>query len=429
MATIAHGCEWDARLHERSTNCAGSAPSALPRVLMITHRTPFPPDKGDRIRTYNVLRFLASVSRVDLATLADEPVSDHVERGLRELANRVEIVRCDSPLRWMRAGLSALRGRSATEGLFASRALARRVELLLASQTYDLILAVCSSMAQYVPRKIAGRAKVVVDLIDVDSQKWFDYAAASTGWRRRAYAMEGRRVRRLESDLAQRCDQLVVTTEAEAECFRSFQPNGRVAAVANGVDFEYFRPDPAAAEAPHSCVFVGALDYRPNVDAMEWFCSSVWPTVRTRCPEARLSIVGRRPVPAIQKLAELPGVEVIADVPDVRPYLAGAAVAVAPLRIARGVQNKVLEAFAAGKAVITSPQALEGLEASRDRHVVQAREEREWVEALVRLWNDSEERRRLGAAARSYVVERHSWVCCLAPLKGWLARGGSTVSE
>jgi sugar transferase (PEP-CTERM/EpsH1 system associated) len=426
MTTLAKDRESEARVLERTTERAERSPSPLPRVLMITHRTPFPPDKGDRIRTYHVLRFLASVARVDLATLADEPAPDHVVRGLRELADRVEIVRCDTPLRWMRAGLSALRGRSATEGLFSSPELGRRIETLLVSDEYDLILAVCSSMGAYVPRKIAGRAKVVVDLIDVDSQKWFDYAAASTGWRRRAYAMEGRRVRRLESALAQRCDQILVTTEAEAECFRSFQPNGRVAAVPNGVDFDYFRPDPTAAEAAHSCVFVGALDYRPNVDAMEWFCASVWPAVRARSPEARLSIVGRRPITSIQKLAEFPGVEVIADVPDVRPYLSGAAIAVAPLRIARGVQNKVLEAFAAGKAVVASPQALEGLEATVDRHVVQAHEEREWVDAILRLWGDSAERRRLGVEARSYVVERHSWDRCLAPLAAWVQEGGAT---
>jgi sugar transferase (PEP-CTERM/EpsH1 system associated) len=220
----------------------------------------------------------------------------------------------------------------------------------------------------------------------------------------------------------------LVTTDAEAQCFRSFQRHGRVKSVSNGVDFEYFQPESTAAEVPHSCVFVGALGYRPNIDAMEWFCSSVWPSLRARCSQARLSIVGRRPVPAIQKLADLPGVSVIADVPDVRPYLAGAEIAIAPLRIARGVQNKVLEGFAAGKAVVASPQALEGLDAIVDQHVIQAHDEDSWVAGILRLWDDADERRRLGAAARNYVIERHSWDRCLAPLGAWLESGGSTVS-
>lgn len=399
------------------------APEALPRVLMVTHRTPFPPDKGDRIRTFNVLRYLAAHAHVDLATLADEPVTEENLRGLQSLARRVEIVRCDSPMRWVRAGLAALGGRSATEGLFASRELHRRIARLLADARYDLIVVVCSSMAPYIERRSAKGAATLIDLIDVDSQKWVDYAAAARGWRRWAYSLEARRVRQLEAALADRYDHIAVTTPAEAECYRAFQARGQVAAIANGVDFDYFHPTTSGVEKPQSCVFVGALDYKPNVDGMAWFCEHVWPVVRDQRPSAELTIVGRRPVAAVERLANVPGVKIVANVPDVRPYLAAAQVVVAPLLIARGVQNKVLEALAAGKPVIASPQAIEGLDVGAGIHLLQAADATQWIAALGDLWDHEGDRRRLGAAARDYVVDRHSWDRCLAPIGALLAQG------
>jgi sugar transferase (PEP-CTERM/EpsH1 system associated) len=393
----------------------------LPRVLLITHRTPAPPDKGDRIRTYNLLRYLADRARVDVAALSDEPPSADTLDELHRLADRVELVPCAPRLRWIRAGASLALGGSATAGLFRSPELKRRIARLLAAGDYDLIVAVCSSMVQYVDRRRTGRAQVLVDLIDVDSRKWFDYAAESRGWRRAAYALEGQRVQRLEAGLAGTCDRVAVTTPAEAECLRAVDPAANVAAISNGVDFDFFHPHGEAAIAPDSCVFVGALDYKPNVDGMTWFCDAVWPEVRRRRPQATLSIVGRRPVPAIERLQTLPGVSLAADVPDVRPALWAASIVVAPLRIARGVQNKVLEALAAGKPVVASPQAIQGLDVAVGEHLWQAETAGEWLAALEALWSDGDRRRRLSAAGRQYVLDRHHWDRCLAPVGDMLA--------
>jgi sugar transferase (PEP-CTERM/EpsH1 system associated) len=270
-------------------------------------------------------------------------------------------------------------------------------------------LASSSGVAQYLRLPELRGVPAVVDLVDVDSQKWLDYAAASRGPRSWLYGAEGRRVRRLEAEISRWARGVTLVSYAEARLYA-----GSATVVRNGVELEYFRPARSATEM--SCVFVGALDYRPNVDAAGWFCRHVWPRVRVLCPSGTLYLVGRRPVRAVRRLARLPGVKVIADVPDVRPYLARAAVVVAPLRIARGVQNKVLEALAMGKAVVSSPQALSGIAAEPGVHLLAADTAQDWVNAVVKLFDDGPLRQRLGEAGRDYVSEHHCWERCLEPI-------------
>jgi polysaccharide biosynthesis protein PslH len=387
-----------------------------PRVLMITHRTPYPPDKGDRIRTYQLLRFMAERAAVDLASLADEPVDKETEAVLCRLAEQVELVPVNSYTRWVRAALSLGRGRSATEGLFASRELIRIVDRWCEANSYDLIVVVCSSMAQFLPKHTNGQMTKLIDLIDVDSQKWFDYASKSFGLKRAFYQLEGRRVRALESKLQRRFDHVALTTLDEVECFREFCPDGDVLVLPNGVDYDYYHPNYDVVEAPNTCVFVGALDYRPNVEGVEWFCNVVWPQIVKSRPAARFAIVGRRPVESVCRLAGRTGIQVIADVADVRPHLWNAAVVVAPLQIARGVQNKVLEAMASGKAALVSPEALTGLTAKDGQELCVARSAAQWQSMLQQLFDDGVKRSRLGASARRHVVQHHRWDNCLLPL-------------
>jgi len=283
-------------------------------------------------------------------------------------------------------------------------------------------------MAQYLaPPEFRSTTKIV-DLVDVDSQKWFDYASSrngasrARGLRKLLYRLEGRRVRRLEAGLPEGCDYISVVTEAEVDCFRTFQPNAPIAAVPNGVDLEYFHPSEVDQSVPYSSVFVGAMDYRPNIDAVQWYSDSVWPAVIQTHPKSTFTIVGRRPTQAVRRLEDRPGIRVEADVADVRPYLWKSSLVVAPLQIARGVQNKVLEAMAAGRAVIVSPQALNGIEATPGEHLVLAESVSEWSAAIGRLFDDSALGRRLGQSARRYVQEHHSWDKCLEPFAAILDR-------
>ncbi|MCL4722402.1 MAG: glycosyltransferase, partial [Gammaproteobacteria bacterium] len=216
-------------------------------------------------------------------------------------------------------------------------------------------------MAQYLALPELEGLPVLVDLVDVDSQKWFDYARQARGWKRWMFDLEGRRMRRLEGALPQRAAALMVVSEQEAALYRSFHPTGQIHAIPNGVDLDYFRPDEGGEiPAAESCVFVGALDYRANIDGVLWFCREVWPGVRRRYPRAVFRLVGSNPVAAVHRLARLPGVQLVGNVADVRPYLREAAAVVIPLRVARGIQNKLLEALAVRKATVVTPQALEG---------------------------------------------------------------------
>jgi sugar transferase (PEP-CTERM/EpsH1 system associated) len=204
-----------------------------------------------------------------------------------------------------------------------------------------------------------------------------------------------------------------LVSDAETKLYRSFAQSGPVFTATNGVDLDFFQPRDAPSE--QACTFVGALDYKPNIDGACWFAETVWPELHRRRPELRFRLVGRRPSATILALARRPGIEVIGQVSDVRPWIGGSAVVVVPLRIARGVQNKVLEALAMAKAVIASPASLNGLAAMPGEHLLAASSPQEWIETIERLLDDAELRRRLGLAGRTYVETNHTWEKCLQP--------------
>jgi polysaccharide biosynthesis protein PslH len=278
-----------------------------------------------------------------------------------------------------------------------------------------------SSLVPYLLLPELRQVPALVDLVDVDSEKWLQYASASRAPLSWLYGLEGRRLRQLETPLPSWARAVTLVTEAELDIYRRFCAAGQVRAVTNGVDLDYFQPTSTSSES--GCAFVGALDYRPNVDGAVWFCREVWPELHRRHSQAKLALVGRRPTAAVRQLAEIPGVDLVGPVPDVRPYYAQAAVVVAPLRIARGVPNKLLEALAMGKAVVASLESLKGLKAEPGVHVLAAESPSEWQEKIDRLLNDPTLRRRLGSAGRRYVETHHRWEKCLDPLAHLLKNG------
>ncbi|HEY7424164.1 MAG TPA: TIGR03087 family PEP-CTERM/XrtA system glycosyltransferase [Gemmataceae bacterium] len=387
--------------------------SFLPNILFLAHRVPYPPDKGDRIRSFNLLRFLSRRACVHLACLADEPVEEDTMLALRSYCARVAVVPVGGRSRWLRALFSLARGRTVSEGAFDLPELGAVVRRWASETRFDVTLASASSIAPYLRLEELRDIPAVLDLMDVDSQKWFDYAATCRGPRAWLYRTEGRRLRRLEQTLSGWARAITLVGEAEADIYRQFCPDGPVHAITNGVDLDYFHPT-LPAVGP-SCVFVGALDYLPNVEGAVWFCREVWPEVLRCRPKAKFYLVGRRPAAAVQRLADLPGVELVGQVPDVRPYVAAAAVTVVPLRIARGVQNKVLESLAMSRPAIASPQTLAGLKAQPGVHLLQASSREQWQQAILALFDDPALGRRLGEAGRRYVEEHHCWERCLQP--------------
>ena len=388
--------------------------SRRPTVLFLTHRTPFPPDKGDRIRTFNVLQFLSAHADVHLACLADEPVSPEQYEGMSRLATRVGVVPIGRS-RWIHALASLAIGGTASQGAFQSSGLTNLLRSWARETRYDACLVSASSLVAYMDLPELRDTPAVVDLIDLDSQKWLDYAATS-GLKSRLYRLEGSRLRRVEKQLAPRFRAAVVVSEVEADLYRQFGPPDLIHVIPNGVDLDYFAPQ--GAPQALGCVFVGALDYKPNVLGASWFCRNVWLELVRRHPEARCQLVGRKPTKAITALASIPGVDVVGQVPDVRPYLASASVVIAPLQIARGIQNKVLEALSMAKAVVASPQAFAGIAAKAGEHLVAATDVGTWVNEIERLWKNPAERACLGVAGREFVLANHCWQTCLEPLAG-----------
>jgi sugar transferase (PEP-CTERM/EpsH1 system associated) len=393
-----------------------------PTLLYVVHRVPYPPDKGDRIRAYNLLRHLSARADIHLACLADEQVPDATLAALDRLCSRVAVVPLGRRSRWLWALRSLASGGCLSEGAFYVPRLVGVLRNWARDTDYHAALASASSVAPYLRVGTLAAVPAVVDVVDVDSQKWLDYAAAGAGPRAWVHRLEGHRLRRRERALAGWARAVTVVSEHEARLYGGFVPPDKVHAVPNGVDAEYFVPqDPG--EGGCGCVFVGALDYRPNVDAACWFARQVWPQIHERHPSARLRLVGRKPVGEVRALGSVPGVDVVGQVPDVRPHVAGAAVAVAPLRIARGVQNKVLEAMAMGRVVVASPAALAGLAQHPDLPAVRAETTDEWVRCVGELLDDASRRLRLGVAGRQYVLRHHDWGRCLAPFADLLGLG------
>jgi polysaccharide biosynthesis protein PslH len=384
----------------------------MKRLLFMAHRVPYPPDKGERTRAFHEIVALAGRFRVTVACLAHRAADFDAAAGLRPYCDRVIVRRAGGKAGLARAAWSVLSGKSATEGFFSSPDLDRDSAQAGAGAPFDLVFAYCSSM---LPHAMAAAAAArVIDLVDVDSAKWAAYAARARGPRRWLYARESRGVRALELDAVARCQAAILVSRAEAEVLG---PAGSgIIAVSNGVDTDYFAPSPPPADGAPALVFTGTMDYQPNVEGVTWFVRSVWPGLSKIAPQATFTIVGRDPVRPVRQLADVPGVRVTGAVPDVRPYLVAASVAVTPLRTARGIQNKILEAMAAGRPVVASSPALEGLDVNVGEEVLRADSPEEWQAAILGMAASPSRRQAMGAAARARVVADYTWQARMAPL-------------
>ena len=380
----------------------------MKRLLYISHRVPYPPDKGERCRAFHEVRALSRAFRVTLASLAHRPADLEAAERMRRWCDEVVAVPAGGKLGLARGAMSLLAGRSVTQGYFHSRALYRA---LRRRGRFDVVVAYSSSMLPYALAVPA--TSHVADLVDVYSEKWAAYARAAEPPKRWLYALEARGVRRLERRALDCCDAVVLVTQAEADALPA--RNGTVHAIANGVDAEYFSPSPRPDRPARGLVFTGTMDYRPNVEGVCWFARDVWPHLRRSRPDLTFTIVGRDPTRQVRELAEREGIEVTGTVPDVRPYLAAADVVVAPLRIARGIQTKVLEAMAMAKAVVASPAALAGLDVEWGRDVVAAERPEEWIARVGELLAGDTLRRQIEERARQCVLSRYRWEARLAP--------------
>ncbi len=389
-------------------------------VLYLVHRIPWPPNKGDKIRSYHILQHLATRYRVHLGTFVDDPADQSHVPELERLCASV----CARPLSGRQARLRALTGLVTGQPLtlpwYRDRTLQQWVDATLARHGIRRALVFSSAMGQYLPEGADDLLRVV-DFVDVDSDKWTQYAASKRWPMSAVYRREGRRLLDYERQLAANSHASLFVSPAEAESFRGFAPESadRVHALNNGVDAGFFTPDPARpspyAPGTRTVVLTGAMDYWPNVDAACWFAEAILPRLQAEFPELQFHVVGSRPAPQVRELAQRDGVTVTGFVDDVRPWIQHAAITVAPLRIARGVQNKVLEAMALGQPVVATPQALEGLTARPGEDLLLADDEAEAFAACVAAQLQAP-RPGLGEAARARVLADYDWTRNLAQL-------------
>jgi len=376
------------------------------RILFLAQRVPYPPHRGDKITTYHEIKHLSRSHEVVVACLADGVEDLRHDGGLKPFVRAIEAIPVSPAKARIRALASIVTGSPLTLAYYREPALFDRIRNLVRSYSFDLILAYSSSMAQYaeefndVPR--------IMQFADLDSVKWRFYAEChSIPWRW-IFALEAERLLRYERRIGTTFSHSLLCTPQEVDDFRRLIPEGRVSLVGNGVDLDYFQPSDGPT-SPSSLIFVGTLDYFPNVDGVVWFCRQILPLIRTRVPDATFTICGARPSRAIRDLGRLPGVVVTGAVPDVRPYMRGSSVCVVPLRIARGIQNKLLEAMAMGLPVVTTSAAFKGVDADRDRDLCVADEPELFAESVVRLLRDESLRLQMGRAARETAERSYAW--------------------
>jgi len=396
------------------------------KILFICHRIPHPPDKGDKIRSYNILRYLVKKHDVYLAFIIDEKKDG---RSLEDLSRMVKGLCFDKvhPLpRKILSSLAFIHSKPISAFFFYSRKIQKWIDDLLARSEIDAVLCSSSPTAEYLfrSRHYGSKLKQIsctIDLIDVDSYKWEQYAQGSKGLMRIVYSLEARYLRKYEEKIAARFNQILLTTPSEQALFLKRIPATNTKVVVNGVNFEYFSNSSQFAIETNGpgpvLAFVGAMDYYPNVDGVSWFVQDIYPMIQEVYPNITFYIVGSHPSTTVRRLAQARhGVEVTGYVEDIRPYLAGANVCVVPLHIARGVQNKVLEAMAMGKALVCTPQALEGIDAEPGKHVLTAVDADAFASAVIRLLSDKDQISEMGLRARMFVEEHYSWQSNLALL-------------
>lgn len=389
----------------------------MKHILFICHRIPYPPNKGDKIRSFHILKHLGQDHTVSVACLIDDPKDAAYVETLSHYTKSLFVDQFSPKVKKITSLVRALfSSKPITVPYFYSPKVQRELDEFIESTPIDSIFCSSSPSAEYIFRSkhYHGRLKEikwVMDFIDVDSQKWSEYAKRQKypfSW---IYQREAQYLLAYEKRIAQEFDQLLIVSEAEKNLFHSVVPEREIDAVSNGVDLDFFHPGYQSTLSPTfpALVFTGAMDYWPNIDGAIWFVDKVLPRLREKFPEICFYLVGSNPAEELSELTKEKGVIVTGFVNDVRDYIVQADVCVIPLRIARGIQNKVLEAMAMGKPVVCTPEAAVGLLVEDQNDISLQKDAISFAEAILSLLQDKKASQGLGKNARKTVEEKYTW--------------------
>ena len=384
------------------------------KVLFLSQRVPFPPDRGDRITTHHFLEHLIEKgAEIRIGCMADE---DQDAASIVHLKTRVKDVCAPrihpGTLRKLASLRALLTGESQTTAFFRNRELQDTVDRWIQEDKPDLVYVYSSSMAQYVLHHPDLRR--LMQFAELDSDKWRQYSENANWPLSWIYQREARKLLAFETKVAQTFTHSAVVSEIEKELFVQKIPGVTPLVLPNGVDVDHFQTSGDANRDPHAVVFTGVMDYEPNIQGVFWFVRECWPQIRAEFAHARFQIVGSRPTDSIRALDGVDGIEVTGRVPEIPPYLDSAGIAIAPLHLARGVQNKVLEAMSNALPVVASPQAAQGLgETSRDTLIIETTADAT-ANAILELMRDPASARSIGHRAAEFVRHHFQWKNMLA---------------
>lgn len=389
-------------------------------ILFLAHRIPYPPNRGDKIRSFNILKRLCQLGTVHMATFADDDEDLGHAETLRPMLGSLHIEK-RTVSKPVGAAKAILTGKPISLTLFDSAEIRGFVERTMAHEPIDTVFVFSGQMAQFVP-ELPGGIRFVMDFGDVDSAKFAAYAQSSRTLMQIVHRREASKLAAFEKSVARRAYCSTFVSEAEAALFRSDTALGanRVQSLENGIDCGFFDPNAGFAriEKPEGplVIFTGQMDYRPNVEAVVSFADDVLPVIHEHNPHTSFAIVGRNPTGEVQRLAKREGITVTGGVADIRSWLAAADIVVAPLRIARGIQNKVLEAMAMARPVVASQAAYEGIDAEPGQHLMVAENSADEAHLVLELLTNPLRANVIGQAARKRMQERYVWDQTLAPL-------------
>jgi sugar transferase (PEP-CTERM/EpsH1 system associated) len=384
----------------------------MQELLYLVHRIPYPPNKGDKIRSYHILKHLSHNHRIHLGTFIDDEKDWEYVEKLKEICGETCFVKLDPQASRVRSLSGLIANQPLTLPYYRDAGLQKWVNNLLDTRHINNILVFSSAMAQYVNESCSTHC--VIDFVDVDSDKWKQYSKTKPWPLNWLYRRESRLLLEYERKIAKAFDASAFVSETESDFFKQLAPEtaAKVTYFNNGVDAEYFSPENINTNPYQSdtdtLVFTGVMDYWANIDAVEWFAHNIFTLIRTQLPSVEFYIVGSRPTARVTALSALPGITVTGSVEDIRPYIAHAALVVVPLRIARGIQNKVLEAMAMEKTVIASPQAAEGIRALHSQELFVEDKEQNFADRIIAQIKNGPNMK-IGSAARARILEDYSW--------------------